>query len=158
MDTVGNGSGTNNANGDYSLAEEQFLLKDSARDSVEIERMIVLIENVGAMDAAKYGNDITLTNGIILNLRDSGDVLLETYTAFPVKTNSEWAGQCHDMVLHTFGIGNEIITVRWTFSKAGQPITVDLGAGEYLEMLLNDDFSGLVKHQFLLQGTYRENL
>ena len=155
LDTVGDGSGLKEANGNYSVAAGSFRLKH-ASGIADIYRMIVMIEDAGAFDSGLYGNGIVLTNGIRVYLKNSLNVVMEEFTGFPILTNGDWAGHCHDHEHHSFGSGNEVVSVRWTFDKSGQPLTVNFGAGEYLEVYLNDDFSGLVKHRFSVQGKYRK--
>jgi len=50
------------------------------------------------------------------------------------------------------GSGNEVASIRWTFSKAGQPIEIHFDEGEYFEVYLNDNFDNLVKHRFTIPG------
>ena len=77
---------------------------------------------------------------------------MQEYTSFPLLSNGDWAGQCFDYNYITFGTGDEIGVVRWTFANSGQPIIVKFNHGEYLEVYLNDDFSGLTHHRFTVQG------
>ena len=158
MDTVGDGSGTTNAIGNYSdigAGLTEFRLKHNTGVQ-ELRRLLVYIEDSGSLDAALYGNGQILTNGIRIQLRNSSAQVLEEYTAFPILSNGDWAGHCHDAVPLSWGTGNQILSIRWTFSKSGQPIYVNGFQGEYLTILLNDDFSGLVKHLFIVQGKYKD--
>lgn len=155
LSSNGDGTGTTNANGDYSSTPLSLKYSDGdASDTCLIHRLIVMIEDAGSFDSGKYGNNITVTNGIRVYVRDSEDNILEELTAFPITTNGEWGGHCHDITVHSFGSGNEVMSVRWTFSKSGQPVILNYTDGEYLEVYLNDDFSGLLKHYFLIQGSY----
>jgi len=148
-----NGS-TIDAIGDYAAAMESFRITCKAGiQKLHIHRMIVNIEDVGNFDAAKYGNNITLTNGINVCVRNAADTILVNLTGTAkVQTNAQWAAYCHDAVLHNFGVGNQSLTVRWTFANMGKAIS--LSAGEYLSVELNDNFDGLVHHNFMLQGHY----
>lgn len=53
-----------------------------------------------------------------------------------------------DVAHHSFGIGDESLSVRWSFYKAGYPVILD--AAKYLAC--NDDMSGLEEHYFMIQG------
>ena len=155
LSSNGDGTGTVNAIGDYSVTPLSLKLKLTGTIlPVEIERLIVMIQDTGAFDAEKYGNGITLTNGIRVYVRDITDAVIEELTMFPILSSGDWAGHCHDLNHFTFGTGDEIATVRWTFAKSGAPVTIDFSKGQYLEALLNDDFTGLVKHRFGVQGYY----
>lgn len=154
MSSNGDGTGVIDAIGDYSVTPMSMKITSSEAERVEIHRMLVGIQDSGAFDAVKYGNGVELTNGIHLQLMDSEGAVLERYTPEAVKTNAAWAFMCHDFNHLNFGTGDEVGTVRWTFTKAGQPIVINFGAGEYLEILLNDDFTGLTHHFFTVEGKY----
>lgn len=129
LSTNGDGTGTANANGDYSSTPTSFKISSDEIERVEIWRMLVGIQDTGAFDAAKYGNGVTLTNGIKLRLMDKLDQVIETYTPEPIKSNGGWAFLCHDFNHLAMGTGDEIGTVRWTFTKSGQPIIIDYAKG-----------------------------
>jgi hypothetical protein len=159
-DTVGDGTGTSIAVGNYSdvgLGVTDFMIAPAAGEVFQIERMIVSIEDTVGMDADSYGNGITLTNGIdVLVANDTGDLWYWTQPNHPITTNGEWAHYCYDAQLLGWGQGNEHIVVRWTFGKTGHPLVLNGNVGAKLIIRLNDDFSGLIDHGFLIQGVKRE--
>ena len=114
--------------------------------------MIVFIQDTGAFDSDKYGNGIALANGIQVRVQDDSETISDMTNDLPIKTNTHWARMCYDIDLNTFGVGDEVMVVRWTFNKAGQFIRLDGSQNERLEVVLNDDFSALVDHTFLIQG------
>ena len=156
MSSNGDGSGIVDAIGDYSTTPMALKISSSEAEIVEIHRLIVGIQDTGAFDAAKYGNGIALDVGINLYLKDSNGDIIETYTPQAVKTNAGWAFLCHDYNHFSFGTGDEVGTVRWTFDKSGQPIYINFGAGQYLEAVLDGDFSGLNHHFFTIEGKYKD--
>jgi hypothetical protein len=151
-DTVGDGTGSKNANGNYATTAETFYLEAGANEVVNIARMLVTVEDSTGMDATKYGNNITLTNGISVHCEGPDAVKMFDLTDpdVPIKTNAEWGMYCHDASLKTWGSGNDLLLVRWTFERSGTP--VQLHPGDKLIITLNDNFTGLVAHRFLLQG------
>lgn len=148
LSEAGDGSGTLNLNGDYSSTPLWAHWKNDTGHNVEMTRTIIKIQDSGVMDAEKYGNGITLTNGLRFYKRDEN--VIQELTAYPLLTSGDLAGHCHDVTLHKFGTGDEVISVRWTFEKSGSPI--HLGHGESIGILLNDSFVGLVDHKFIIQG------
>ena len=152
---LSNGS-TIEAIGNYAAAPESFRFKcKSGSQKLHRARIIVTIEDSGEFNTDLYGKDIVLTNGISLMVRDESDTLLMDYTDDdPVHTNVEWAEYCYDVQYHDFGTGsaNKFLNVRWTFERSGKFLS--LSSGDYLEVSLNDDFTGLVAHRFLVQGYY----
>ena len=153
LDTNGDGSGIVEAVGNYSATPTSFKISAS-EGACTIERLIIMIEDTGSFDSGRYGNGLSLINGVRVYLKNATDEVLEEFTSFPILTNGDWAGHCHDFNHFNWGTGNEVASIRWTFSKSGQPIRVRLGLGEYFEVYLNDDFTGLVKHRFTIQGKF----
>jgi hypothetical protein len=143
--------------GDYSSAVTKFTFVPDASRIAELERMVVYIEDVGAPDSGRYGNNIILTNGMKVYVRDADDeIVLDLTPDEPIKTNADWAALCYDVSLLSWGLGNDTVVVRWTFAKSGAPVYLDARDGHYLSLELNDTFTGLVSHRFLIQGIYRK--
>jgi len=154
LDTAGNGTGTKNAIGNYAGAVEEFYIEPAAGEKYEIARLIVTIEDTGGGTAQEYGNiGVALTNGIEVILENEyGTTMSDLTDGVPVKTNGDWSRLCYDVNWIDKGSGNDYITVRWTFAKSGD--TISLEAGQRLTVQLNDSFVGLITHYFLVQGTY----
>ena len=155
--TTGKGAttGHSNAVGDYSTATgtsgESFILAPSTAEVYRVERMIIHIQDTGAFAAEEYGNLTALTNGVQVRIAtDTGTVY--DYTGVTVKSNAQWARQCYDTRVDTWSVGDEFLTSRWTFSKAGYPLRIDGAAGQRLEVYLQDSCTGLVAHNFYVNG------
>lgn len=152
LDTNGNGTGTKNAVGDYSVAAEEFHIQPPVSLRYSLYRMIVCIEDTAGMRAEYYGDLASaLTNGIKVSVDDGAATeLCDLTDGDPVKSNAGWGRHCFDVDVKTWGAGNELLLVRWTFSKAGAPVF--LQEGHRLIVTLNDDLTGLVSHNFMVQG------
>lgn len=156
LDTVGNGTGTTNAIGDYSSAAEEFKIAPGVGEHFHIHRLIVSIGDAGSFDSGGYGAVTpvaSLTNGVVLRVQNGGTVF--SLTDDPITTNAEWAAYCHDVTVHSFGSGDALLTARWTFDKSGIPISLRGDEGEELVVELNDDLTFLTAHKFLIQGYYK---
>jgi len=142
---------TFDAIGDYSDTTI-FSVTPPAGKKWSINRLIVGVEDTGTLDAGFYGNGISITNGVQIRIkqRRNGDRYL--LNPVPIKTNSEWAMFCHDVTRHSWGSGNEVLSVRYTFGAHGHPIILEGSAGDEIEILLSDDYSGLVHHYFTFEG------
>ncbi len=151
-DTVGDGSGTVNAIGTYAAAAEEFILSPPAGKVYEVARMLVTVEDAGSFDASKYGNGVVITKGIVITGQSKGTAIEITDPNELINTNAEWGSYCYDADVKTWGTGNELLLVRWTFSKAGSPIVLDSRAEDFIKITLNDDFDDLVSHHFHFQG------
>lgn len=151
-DINGDGTGSDNANGDYSGAEEIFYIEPPAGEIWRVARMIVHIEDATAMWAARYGGEAALGTGVVVRVQDDSGTIIDLTDAIPVKTNAQWAAMCFDVDVKAWGTGTELLAVRWTFTKAGQFIRLDGDSNERLEIVLNDDLRGLISHRFFIQG------
>lgn len=151
-DTNGDGSGSKQVTGNYSLAEEEFFIAPPAGQIFQIHRLMVLIQDAGAFRADQYGGlGTALGTGIAVQKRSGAATVLADYTdGIPIKTNGAWSRLSYDVAFFTFGAGDNYLACRWTFAKAGQP--VQLSPGQRLSIVLNDSFVGLVEHTFNFQG------
>jgi hypothetical protein len=158
LDTDGDGTGTNNANGDYravpdGTGEEIFFIQPAPGEIFRIERMIVSVRDSAGFRADKYG-DISggLSTGIEIRVQSDGGTIVSLTNGINIKTNGDWAGVCYDANLYKEGSGDDYLAVRWTFSRAGYPLRLVGDDNERLEIVLNDNLSGLVHHYFQVQG------
>ena len=153
LDDNGDGTGSKNANGDYSLGVENFFYK--ATGYTDIHRVIVSIQDSGSFRANGYGAIFGAgapSNGILVKVIDSDDLteLIDLTDNIGIKTNAQWGKLCYDVDVKAWGVGDEFLLARWTFTRGGSPLF--LKPGQSLRFVLNDDFSGLVDHAFLIQG------
>ncbi len=155
LDTNGDGTGTKNAVGDYSVGTTDFYIEPPGPDKFVLSRLLIQIEDArtGGWDADGYGQISApgLTNGIsALLLSDTGSIACDLTDNTPIKSNVGWGQLCYDTVLHDFGNGNFFLSIRWTLAALGHPIELD--PGERFVIRLSDDFTALVAHYFLIQG------
>ena len=155
----GASTGGTNAIGDYSTGTgssgETFIIQPPADEDWRIERMMIHIQDTGVFAAEEYGSTSALTNGVAVRVEtDTGTVY--DLTDVTVKTNAQWGRQCYDTRIDTWGAGDEFLSARWTFGKAGYPIRLDGTNGERLAVYLQDDMSNLVAHSFFVNG-YKED-
>ena len=153
-DVNGDGSGAYDMNGDYSAGAEIAYVQPGAGQILRLERVIVYMRDTGSFDTGGYGNGPELTNGIILRVQDNSGTLVNLTSQETIVTNGGWASYCHDCEVRAWGTGDEFLTLRWTFGKAGFPIRLVGDNNERLEFVLNDDFTNLVHHAFHLQGFF----
>lgn len=153
LDTNGDGSGTVQAIGDFSGASVDFFITPPENIRFDINRILIQIVDMGPVDAGSYGNGITLTNGISFLLLDGSTVLQDFMVGLPVLTNGDWGRFAFDIIDTSFGTGENYVSARWTFTRGGGPIKLN---NLSFAARLNDDFSGLVAHTFLVQGVSYE--
>jgi hypothetical protein len=122
-------------------------------DQALISRLIVSYVDTGTFDAALYGNGIILTNGIKVEVIEADDTVLDLLDAEPIKSNGDWQSLSYDFAYNDIGTGDNVATIRWTFSRAGRPLV--LHAGDRFRVTIQDDLTGLTSHYFQIQG-YQE--
>lgn len=154
LDTVGDGSGTKSAIGNYSSAVEEFLITNPTRQ-IQIRRMLVEIRDTGLFSQERYGTIAALTNGIEVVVKDdSGTIQLNITDGVPIKSLAHWGAKCFDMSPLPSGSGDGFVNVRWTFGRNGSDIL--LPAGWSLVVQLNDDLTGLIDHTFFVGGMFSD--
>lgn len=152
LDTNGDGTGTKNAIGDYSSAEEIFYLQPPTGIVYRVARILVGIEDA-ALDWDFYGGMTALTNGVVLRISDDSGVITDLTDGVPVKKNANWGENCFDAELKEApGAGNDFFQARWSYWKSGQVLRLEGTANERIEAVLNDSFTGLVNHTFKVEG------
>jgi hypothetical protein len=87
-----------------------------------------------------------------MRVQDDVEEICSLTDGVPVKKNTHWSRLCYDAQPSNYGAGAETLNVRWTFEKAGYPLRLQGNNNERLEVVLNDDFSGLAGHYFLVEG------
>ena len=136
-----------------SATPETYRVTAPADTLYVISRIIVSIIDT-KFSAQDYGTPGPLTNGITLKHHNDDDsVKLDFLDGETIKTTSAWSAECHDATLKTWGAGQELISVRWTFTKDDKGDPVILFPGEYLELTSNDDMSHLIDHRVKVRGS-----
>lgn len=155
-DTVGNGTGDFNAIGNYSsggLGETIFRIAPGAGEVYRITRMLVGVYDSSGMQCQEYGNlGSALTNGVVVRVHNGTSTLIDLTDNLPIKYNGQWGALCYDADVKSWGNGNELLVARWTFERAGQPIRLDGDNNEELQVVLNDNMTGLIEQTFTVQG------
>ena len=145
-----------NLNTDTSSGEVYASAGPKNSETWQVHRIIGMIED-SKVNADDYGAILGgLTNGVNLILKRGSTIAHSFMQDHPVKTSAQWARFCHDATSHAWGAGNEFMTFRWTFAAADIPSIILHGPhNDSMGLLLNDDMTGLVAHEFVLQGSKR---
>jgi len=114
-----------------------------------LSRLLVHIEDNGAITADDYGALATLSSGLRIQ-KTIGGITYNLDGGLPITGNTHWARLAFDMKEHVFGSGNNFVTARWTFGATGIPMI--LQGADVLFVTVNDDLTTLVEHTMLVQG------
>jgi hypothetical protein len=154
-DEAGDGTGNFEVTGNYLTTPKEFFFQPAPGRIFRMSRLIIYIEDAGNMDSGFYGNNLVLVNGIKFFVKRNGVQRFSTMMQqAPVKTNGDIAAICHDLEYRNWGAGNTFLTARWTLTKMGQFVRLVGDKGDNVGLIFNDDFTGLVKHRFCIQGFY----
>ena len=151
--TATNGISNMNVNG--SVTTEVFSLRAADPGlpiEIDVTRIIFVCETAGAVDLTKFGD---IAGGLIscVVLRCNDGIVNNIFNA---KTNADLAGFMYDFSVAAAtnpAQGQDGFTGRMTFggqNKMG--VVIRIGAGEDLEMLIQDDLSSLQKFQVIVEG------
>ena len=119
----------------------------------QLTRMLINMTDASAMDDGKFGG-ITggLTNGVVVRIV-KGDGSIQELTNW--KVNGDLALDMYDVnyIDTTLGpAGLYGLRGRWTFTKAEFIVELDGSAGDYFEILIQDDLTGLDNFEIKSQG------
>jgi len=151
LDTNGDGTGSTNQAVDGSVTPVTFKLAPAAGEVILVSRIMFYIEDTGNFDADEWGNGITLANGVQINQKTKGTT---SNFGAACKTTGDLAGMMYDINHFAFGIGNEIVCGRLTFTKFGEPMRLDGDFDDELQIVIQDDLTGLVNQRVTAQGHY----
>ena len=150
-DTNGDGTGTFEAIGNYSGGATDFWIEPPAGEYWHIFRLIVELRDTGSFRAEYYGAGAALTNGIKI-IHEVSAVENDLTAQSSIKNNAQWASYCYDINNINFGAGDDFMVARWTFANAGTALELFGDTDDKIIVRLNDDFTGLNAHRFLIQG------
>lgn len=146
-----------NANGNYA-AVTYFEKGPAAGITWRIERLLVYIEDGGAIQANGYGAGAALANGILVQVRDNDGLVYDLTNTVRIYQSRHWQRLCYDFTLAPGTGGTLSLHGRWTFGKRGAPLRLKGSTGERLSVVLNDNLTFLSGHAFLIQGEVEEVL
>ena len=114
-----------------------------------ITRLVLSMLDATSMDDAKFGGITALQNGV--TIRENKDTGYHTLTNW--KANSDMVEDYYDLnYADKAGSGLFGLRGRWTFKNGGAIVKLDGSLGEKLEILIQDDLTGLVHFGVKAQG------
>jgi len=138
-------SGITNARGDYRSNKTLFSYKNETEITKNVKKIIFKLVDSGSFDSGRYGNGITLTNGIrIVKLDASGNEIFN-YTKEHIFTNGDITCLADYRDYNRDGSGNEYLAGHFN-------LNTELQANESIAVVLNDRFTNLIEHKFLIIG------
>ncbi len=147
------------ANVDFSAKPQNFTAGPPSDEVWRISRMLLTIIDANIVNVASYGAIAGgLTNGLEVGVIQDGIIGILNPERnisdgmFKIRSNGDWASLMFDVEITNLGSGDDYVTGRWTFDKAGTKIRLDGATNDTIFIEFSDDMSGLEAHRFLLQG------
>jgi hypothetical protein len=140
---------THSADVNGSLASPvSFRVTPPADETWHLLRLIIQMTMGTAPDDAKFGNLTALTHGVTIRKNAA-----QKYTLTNWKDNGDMKEDMYDLdYIAASGAADDGLKGRWTFANAGVAILLDGSASEYLELLVQDDLTGLNTFHVKAQG------
>ena len=141
------GSRDANINGSVTAVEFEYV---SPEDTTVVTHMHVYLEDLGSIDATKYGNmAAALTNGVLVQvIHADGSPTSDLTGGFPVKETGGWMALGEIAEHHIHGQGPEVVHVQQGFNGG-----IELGEGDIFRVTIRDDLRDLTAHYFRIDGT-----
>ncbi len=136
---------------DYSATPATFEWHpDPDRDLAWITALIIWIEGDGPVRLDTYGTLSELTNGLTLSIEGPSGTIWQSGV---YKRNGDWNIAAQEMqVQSALGVhkGVKFVLTMENFSTHPMPVEI----GNWVQVLVNDDFSTLFQHRFYIRGGY----
>ena len=145
--------GTDNMNVDGSSTSQTFSLRPAlpveCTCNIDITRIIFILETVTTPTFPEFGDIVSLARGIVIRKKDG-----VYQNLMNIKSNADLAKIGFDMeLLSATGVGVNGVKARITF--AGQDkmgVAVRIGATEDLEMIIQDNLTGITSFKVIAEG------
>lgn len=154
LDTNGDGTGTTNAIGDYSVTPAVFYFQPGAGETVEAAKLMMHVADKGAFEFDGYGSLAAgvVTNGVEITFYRLGQLALKLTNGEPIIANHAYSHLNTDYILSTYTSNYQASTVSFDAASFNGPLVMHGDLQDQLRVELNDNFTGLDSHQFILYG------
>ena len=129
-----------------------FKVVPSSSEVMHLTRILIEITHGTAGDNGLFGDLTALLNGVVLRRYDGATGTYSTFTNW--KTNSDMVTDMYDVTYsaRSGGGGSYGTNGRGDFTQAGAIVYLDGSAGDYVEVLVQDDLTGLDSFSIKAQG------
>lgn len=151
LTTAGDSTGVNNLIGNYSAAPTDFYYSPPTNTKYHISSVLIQISDNATFNQIDYGGMAALTNGIKFYIQEGTTPTVPLLSGVIVKQNNDWLGLTGDVLLTTFSGTAQTLGVSFNlFKDFGEDLEL-LSTSKFI-VRLNDDFTSLVAHRFILRG------
>ena len=132
----------------------KFIVKPLAGEEIDFTRILIEMTHGSAGDNGLFGDQTALTNGVVIRGYSGLEDKFRSLTVW--KTNSDIAVDVYDITYsnRSGGGGSYGTNSRGTFQKTGAVVRLNGDNGDYMEILIQDDLTGLDSFRIKAQGAY----
>jgi hypothetical protein len=154
LDTNGDGTGIENAIGDYSVGTTDFYYAPSVGVTAEVSKLIVHVADKGVFTFDGYGS---LAAGVVVNgysilFERLGVIALEITNGVPIVSNADMTHINVDYRKTSFSGNEEAAGVSLDQESFGGPLLMHGDLEDKLIVRLADNYTGLSDHHFIVYG------
>ena len=144
--------GRENMNVDGSVTAQAFEFRAADGKIAVVRSVMFYVKDDGQFTADGFGALSGLSAGVEISVRDAGEqVILDITHGTPIKTNAGWSRLSFDTRLDAYGSGANYVSNRMEFVRFTDG-GFYISGGEYLEVAVRDDLSGLTEFYATVQG------
>jgi hypothetical protein len=126
-----------------------FKIQPQSNERWQITRIMITMLDNEAMDDGKFGGLSALDNGVAIRLNIDGQY--QTLTHW--NSNADLKDDMFDVEYASKAPAGQFgLRGRWTFTKAQFVADLNGATNDYLEVLIQDDLSGLLDFEVKAQG------
>lgn len=151
LDTNGDGTGSINANGDYSTTPETFFIQPLETEIIILHEFRIIIADDAVFSILGYGSRTELTNGIVIKVTNDSQEFLLT-NSHPLLTNTDLINFCSLSQVYRLQSNDTALSGTLDADSFGTSVVLKGYTNDKLEVILNDDFSSLTEHRFSVYG------
>ena len=153
MTAAGDGTGTINANGNYSATATAFFVQPSSDYIYLVGAVFIAISDDAKFIQTGYGAIAGgVTNGVQGFIKQNG-IEVDASAGNRFKQNLDWFGVGSEVVISSFDLNPQTLSVKFdTFADTGAYIKLDGRSGDQIGLRFNDDFSTLVRQTGVVRG------
>lgn len=125
-----------------SVTPIQFDLVPGSAEIWRVARLVLQIVAPTAASPELFGSLAALTNGLLIEVRNAGGVLIDLTAGAPIKANLDLA------LGWSTSIADTIVGAEWLFAS---PLRIEGGLGEFLRLTVQDNLSTLTRMRLLAE-------
>lgn len=138
---------------DGSVTPQVFTMKPRGTENIDITRLLVQMIDGTAMDDGKFGGLSALTNGVHIRRNIDNGSSYQTLAIW--RSNKDLKEDMFNVEYSDKAPAGQFgLNGRWTLLESGAILNLDASNDEFMELVVQDDLTGLIDFQVKMQGHF----